>query len=390
MKILILNTVYEPYLNNFYKKNSNVNNILFKDHKEQMLNDFLTWPTVLANYMNNKGYNVEVIIDNAEILQKTWANENNLKIINGLKWRETIVLGQIKKYKPDLLLILNPEVRHYVYINDAKSDYKKLAFFLGHDISNKKLIKQADILFTSSKEYVYNEFPEIENLYQIGVFFPSKVLNKIAHTKKIYDIVFVGNITHQHKRRAEILAYLVKNDVDLKIFSSLAKIDFISKVRHIISSIIRRKGIRKILTTVRDLIVPSDFSRNISVLSKVCLSPIYGIDYYKCLSSAKINLNIHIDMTTKFSGNNRMYDVTGVGSCLITDKKITNNNLFEINKEIIEFNSKEDLLKILEGAKSDNYSKVEEIAKRGQEKTLSNYSESATFAKLELILNLDE
>ena len=95
-------------------------------------------------------------------------------------------------------------------------------------------------------------------------------------------------------------------------------------------------------------------------------------------------------MTTKFSGNNRMYDVTGVGSCLITDKKITNNNLFEINKEIIEFNSKEDLLKILEGAKSDNYSKVEEIAKLGQEKTLSNYSESATFAKLELILNLDE
>jgi len=65
MKILILHTICEPYLNTFYKKNPNVNNILFKDHKEQMLNDFLTWPTVLANYMNNKGYNVEVIIDNA-------------------------------------------------------------------------------------------------------------------------------------------------------------------------------------------------------------------------------------------------------------------------------------------------------------------------------------
>ena len=67
-------------------------------------------------------------------------------------------------------------------------------------------------------------------------------------------------------------------------------------------------------------------------LVKVCLPQVYGIDFYKCLASAKICLNIHIDLTTDFSGNMRMYECTGVGACMVTDKKITNSDLFDVNK----------------------------------------------------------
>jgi len=387
MKILILQTIYEAYFDLFYKKNPNIHNTFFKEHKKQMLNYLLLWSSELANHMNKNGYKVEVIIENAKILQKVWANENKVNINNNLSWQETVVLSQIKKFKPDLLWILNPEFRHNYYIKEAKNYYKKLAFFLGHRISNKKkLIKQADMLFTSSKELVYNEFPKIKNLFQIGVFFPSRALKKIKQTKKKYDVVFVGSITHEHKNRAEVLSYLVNNGINLKIFSKLTKVDFISRLKRIIASIIRRKGIVEILISVKDLIVPSNFNRNIKVLSKVCLPPVYAVDYYQRLSSARIGLNIHIDMATKFSGNNRMYDVTGVGTCLISDKKKTNSNLFDTSKEIIEFDTKEDLLKILKNAKNDNYLKTSEIAKKGQKKTLYHHNVFKTFDKLDSVL----
>ena len=103
--------------------------------------------------MNDNGYDVEFIIENAEALQKKWAIENDIGNINGSSWREKIVLSQIKKHQPDLLLIPNPTNDHY-RIDGARDDYKRLAFYLGHDVSNAKLINRADILLTSIRAMV--------------------------------------------------------------------------------------------------------------------------------------------------------------------------------------------------------------------------------------------
>ena len=134
------------------------------------------------------------------------------------------------------------------------------------------------------------------------------------------------------------------------------------------------------------MVIVSDFHRNIRVLSKVCMPPVYGIDFYQCLASAKICLNIHIDLATDFSGNIRMYECTGVGACLVTDKKITNSELFDVNNEIIEFSSKEHLLRILRNAELDHYADVAKIATQGQLKTLSRYTVSRSLDSINTIL----
>jgi spore maturation protein CgeB len=379
---------YEVYLNYFYKKNPSIGNLSFEEHRQKIFDDHFGWPSELATYMNKNGYEVEFIIDNDELLQKKWAKENNLKDINQSMWKELIVLNQIYEFKPDLLLIPNPKIDTYVYIDGAKGDYKKLAFYLGHDLSNEKLIKQADILFTINKKYVYDRFPNIENLYHLGVAFPYEVLEKTRDVKVKYDVIFTGSISSQHTRRAEVLAYLVKNNIDLRIYGCVTRTNLIGKVRKVAGDIIKRKSFIKALESIKDIVIPSDseFDRNAKILSKVCLSPVYGVDYYQCLASARICLNIHIDISTKFSGNIRMYESTGVGTCLLTDKKETNGDLFEVNKEIIEFDSKEGLLKILEDVKNNNYIEVDKIAERGQKKTLTKYSTDKMFSVIETAL----
>ena len=199
-------------------------------------------------------------------------------------------------------------------------------------------------------------------------------------------MVFAGSISSEHHRRAEILSYLIENGVDLKVHSKLPNIGFSSQLRKIVGDAVKRRDFKKVLIGLKNMLFPSDFHRNIRILSKVCLPPVYGIDFYKCLASAKICLNIHIDLTTDFSGNMRMYECTGVGACMVTDKKITNSDLFDVNKEIIEFSSKEHLLHILRDAELDHYTDVAKIAKQGQLKTLSRYTVSGSLDSLNTIL----
>jgi len=54
---------------------------------------------------------------------------------------------------------------------------------------------------------------------------------------------------------------------------------------------------------------------------------------YKALSRAKIGFNIHADIASDYAANMRMFEVTGVGSCLITDWKPNLHELFEDGEE---------------------------------------------------------
>jgi hypothetical protein len=386
MKVFMLWTYYPDYLDYFYKKNDDLAILPFEDHRQKIFDDCFGWPAALAEFMNDNGYDVEFVIENDKILQQKWAIENDIGNINGSSWREKIVLSQIKKHQPDLLLIPNPTNDHYRYIDGASGDYKRLAFYLGHDVSNDKLIDRADMLLASIRAIVEKANPEIDNLYDLGIFFPDKILDKTANIGKIYDVVFAGSISSEHHRRAEILSYLIENGVDLKVYSQLPNIGFSSQLRKIVGDAVKRRDFKKVLIGLKNMLFPSNFHRNIRILSKVCMPPVYGIDFYQCLASAKICLNIHIDLATDFSGNMRMYECTGVGACMVTDKKITNSELFDVNNEIIEFSSKEHLLHILRDAELDNYADVAKIAKKGQLKTLSRYTVSRSLDSLNTIL----
>jgi len=382
MKIFMLWSYYDEYLDCFYKNNPNIRRLSFDKQRERIFDDYFGWPAELARYMRSKGHDVEFVIRNAYILQNAWAREHNIREIGPLESDLRIVLAQIKSHKPDLLLLPNPINEYYAYIDGAKGYYEKLAFYLGHSLSNVELIKRADLLFAINRKYVLNKLPEVDNLFNLGAFFPSKVLKEIGTPEKKYNVVFIGSITEQHTRRAEILAYLVENGVDLKLFSTLPKFGLWTQLRKSFSDIIRARGFKMALSRLSRIVLPSQFDENIKTLSQVCRPPMYGLEYYECIASAKICLNVHIDIANQFSGNIRMYDVTGVGTCLITDKKESNSALFDVSKEILEFDSKEDLLKILKNAQNNNYSVVENIAKQGQKKTLLRYTESTTYNNL--------
>lgn len=372
---------YNKYLIYYNKKIPVTPNKKFEERRQELFDDHFGWPADLASYMNNQGYEVELVIENYEIMQKQWAVENNFNSYSKNNWETNIVLEQIKRFKPDILWIPNPSIESYKYIDGAKKYYTKLAFYLGHDISNKELIMRADVLFTINEEYVKKEYPELNNIIYMGAGFSPEISYKLK-SEKNNNIVFAGNITPGHEKRAEVLSFLISNGIDVKIYSNISTVKIYTKIRMIIGNIIERKNFIGAFSALRNIIKRTDYERYASTLKKYCKKPVYGMDYYRILASSKICLNIHIDFANNFSGNMRMFEVTGVNTCLITDKKKNNSFLFDVGHEIIEFSDKKDLLAILKRAKKNNYNKICDISKKGQEKTYNNHTIEQLFTRI--------
>ena len=106
---------------------------------------------------------------------------------------------------------------------------------------------------------------------------------------------------------------------------------------------------------------------------------------YKILSRTKISFNRHIDVSLNNANNMRLFEATGMGSLLLTDKKDNLNQLFEIDKEIVTYSCKEEALEKVKYL-LENPHKISEIALAGQARTLKDHSYEVRMKELIEIL----
>lgn len=122
--------------------------------------------------------------------------------------------------------------------------------------------------------------------------------------------------------------------------------------------------------------------RSLEDAGAVVHAPVWGLDMYKSLARARVVLNRHADFAGRFAANMRLFEVTGVGSALVTDAKSNLNDLFDVGSEVIAYESFEDA-----GRKTadllDNPARLEGITLRGQARTLKSH----TYADRARILN---
>src|SRR3989344_7172227 len=106
---------------------------------------------------------------------------------------------------------------------------------------------------------------------------------------------------------------------------------------------------------------------------------------YNIMLQSKITINRHIDIAEDYANNMRLYEATGCGAMLITDKKKNLSDLFKIDKEIISYEDTDDLIeKIRYYLKKDK--EREAIASAGQKRTLKDHNYSVRMKELVNIL----
>ena len=104
-----------------------------------------------------------------------------------------------------------------------------------------------------------------------------------------------------------------------------------------------------------------------------CERPVNGLDYFKVIGESRISLNKHTDRSLGDVGNLRLFEATGMGSCLLTDDGRNIRDLFEPDTEIVTYRSTAEAIEKINYL-LENESAREAIAIAGQRKTLRSHT----------------
>jgi hypothetical protein len=95
-------------------------------------------------------------------------------------------------------------------------------------------------------------------------------------------------------------------------------------------------------------------------------------DYYALLAGAKLVLNIHRDEDADF-GNIRCFEATGLGACLVTDRGAELAEFFDIENELVAFDSWEECVEKVTWL-LDHPSEIARISGNGQRATRDRHT----------------
>src|ERR1043166_4762805 len=80
-----------------------------------------------------------------------------------------------------------------------------------------------------------------------------------------------------------------------------------------------------------------EFVRDMHAVGKKNQGPLFGLEMYQVLFDSLITFNSHGDNSPKKAANMRLYEATGVGTCLLTDWKENLNEFFEPDVEVVTY-----------------------------------------------------
>jgi spore maturation protein CgeB len=107
----------------------------------------------------------------------------------------------------------------------------------------------------------------------------------------------------------------------------------------------------------------------------------WGRDMYEVLAASGMTLNHHIDAAGDFANNMRLFEATGVGTCLITDAKSNLADMFVPGREVLTYRDERECAELIL-LYAGNAEERRQIARAGQARTLRDHGYSHRMREL--------
>lgn len=336
------------------------------------------------------GCEAEEIITNCDPLQKQWAKESGLRIIqpahdgifsvvqqllqgmlrmlcskirrisgshNSMFYRAVkafekrfnfwqqqlclpeILAAQIKKIQPDVIYIQELNIVDDDFMKELKKYTRLLVGQVATRLPQDRKFDSYDLIISSLPNLV-------EYFRKMGIAseclklaFEPRVLSRFRSPPQICrDIIHIGGYEEIHQERNALLETLSKH---LNIEFWGYGVDYLNP-----NSPIRRN---------------------------YC-GEAWGLEMYNVRRNSRITLTKHItSVADRYANNATLFEATGVGTCLVTDMKDNLNELFEPCKDIIAYTCAEDCVEKVRYLLEHEEERVA-IARAGQKRTLQEHT----------------
>jgi len=425
-----------PYENVFIKfyQDRNLQASTYDQAMDEFCNNGYIIPGQWCASMKKLGNEALDVVPDCFLLQKKWAEENGVAISSeNLQWKTELLFKQIEIIKPDVIyfyaggwMLLSDDLRRQL---KSKFPFIKVITGLWGDAlpptENYSKFRDVDLLFIAY-EYILKEvrsqgIPAVLNGNCFDPYF-AKILADDENSKAHHDFIFAGSSGYSsptHINRYLGLLRLLEN-TELKIWcyeptirkamqvkdfirdsltKTLARLpkgwlnqlqqtfskpsSFTNQIDKFIDVILGTHYENRLLRILNESIKsPSErygvykWDVSLKPIKKLfpdrCFPSKFGLEYFKLLRDSKVVFNCHINEALH-AGNIRMFEVTGMGSCLLTDNPREARHLFKLDEEIVGYSSFDEAIEKVKYLLL-NEDKRKAIAAKGRERTLRDHT----------------
>jgi hypothetical protein len=355
MKILkICSLNYGEVIRGFYRRNAHLRDLTYAEHKRELLRFAPVHLNGFSEYMRQLGYECDEVIVDLENLQKRWAQEAGFAVPNH-GWQLEILLRQIENFKPDLLYLQDVGALHPAVRRRIKRFYpfiRGVIVYRGfpvveegfHDID---LLLTGAVNLQSAYENLGVPVRFLPHAFEASILdnvegWPSPYLNSRTDFAFLGYAGFGGHGVH-HKERFDFLLRLL-DETPLRCWLAEFPAEAADK--------------------------PAPFFQE---HRDRCSPGLMGLELHQVLRGARVVFNKHSSAHPGQVENMRLFEATGIGTCLLTDDGHNLPALFERDREVVTYHSFEECVEKLSYLLEHERERAE-IAAAGQARTLREHT----------------
>jgi spore maturation protein CgeB len=405
LRLLKITTNYPDYLERFYSQRPGLADQPYVAQHTALMTDSFGWADFWSVALRGFGYEANEVITNAAPMQKRWAIENGITC-DGSNPLLEITVAQVEAFQPDVLFVNDYVTFTSAFLKELKVKCPSIRLVLGWcgaPYPDPSVFYEYDIVLSCIPEFVRHFREEGHNCHHINHAFDQRILTRIDPSlSPTTDFSFIGSVIKQdkfHSERERLLLNLV-NNTKIQIWSEI--VQPLSRERRSVAlrqraydavQMAERLGIsRKLLSTVPLIQKPTrwksrpDLSQYVDDrIARRARRPLFGLSMFQKLRDSKVVLNTHIDVSPISASNMRLYEGTGVGTCLLTDWKANLSKLFEPDVEVVTYRSSEECAEKVEYLLAHD-SERRSIAIAGQQRTLRDHTFAQRAEQLDSII----
>ena len=370
MRIVLVDTYYKRFLTKHYADHPSLESERFETQRKSLIDARFGTSDFYSKHLNDLGCEAFDLIANCAPLQSAWLNENGFgsssltfavphrfyrlpivgSVLAALPGFLEVAMAQIKSLKPDILYCHDLSFFPKSALNELKRHVRLIVGQIAYHLPPRSFLQGYDHILTSFPHFV----PQIaaggisSEYFRLG--FDPRVVGLFEGVSRDIDVSFVGGLGRSHKDAVPLLERLSR-ETPIRIFGYGAE----------------------------DLPASSPILRRYE-------KEVWGLEMYRVLARSKITVNRHIGIAQNYANNMRLYEATGMGALLLTDKKDNLKDLFEPGQEVETYSDPEEAVEKID-ALLRHPERLAKIAAAGMARTLREHTYRARMKELLDILS---
>lgn len=418
--IRVAGVYYPETLKSFERKYPDAGRLSHEEQLDLFFQMKETHSNGFSKYMRRLGNDAREIVFNVESFQRKWAEERGLSF-HPQTWRYDILIDQITMLKPDVLYFQDIVSLPYSLRKTIKEHCPSIKLVFVHkgypgafnELSDVDMLFAAYpalceayrkagvpscLLYHAFNEDILEELTRRNQESPVVPMFPFTFVGSsgfgwgMGHQRRYWDIVRLMRTTnleawnHDHMTIGPVGWFAIRTA--LQSIAVLLRPLGTECVRRLMVEGLIPEGktgerIKTLLHQVREEmqehgaqqshfaqipVVPLE-----TMFPRRCHKSVFGMEMYDLLSRSTMTFNRHTDATGDNVANMRLFEATGVGTCLLTDDGVNMPDLFVRDEEVATYSSVEECVEKARFLLSHEDAR-KRIAAAGQRRTLRDHT----------------